>query len=213
MVTASIDQGSNKHGATGQWLFNPFYFLAGMKAMTIGIMSILISGCLAFFGSSRFDGLLDFHTAPARSPFWHCISDGIISWLLLSILLLIAGKLISKSRVRAIDVFGTQALARAPYLFLALASVIPGVASRALRFGMSIAANQAVFDGFSMDILAFAFIIIITIAMTIWMIILMYRAFAVSCNVSGSRAVSAFIVSLLIGELVSKIILFQISSL
>jgi hypothetical protein len=213
MTAASTESDAKRDKTLSRWLFNPFYYLAGVKAMAIGIVIILISGVLAFFGNSRFDGLLDFHTAPVRSPFWHCLSDGIISWLLLSTLLLVAGKIVSKSRVRVIDVFGTQALARAPYLFLALASVIPGVASRALRFGMSIAANQAVFDGFSMDILAFSFIIIITIAMTIWMIILMYRAFAVSCNVSGSRAISAFIVSLLIGELVSKIILFQLSGL
>lgn len=39
--------------------------------------------------------------------------------------------------------------------------------------------------------------------MIIWMVILMYRAFAVSCNVAGGSAVSLFIVAMVIVEFLS----------
>ena len=48
-----------------------------------------------------------------------------MAWAILGILLYIGGRLISRSRVRLIDVFGTQALARAPGLLIALIMVSP----------------------------------------------------------------------------------------
>ena len=38
------------------------------------------------------------------------------------------------------------------------------------------------------------------------MLVLMYRAYAVSCNVSGLKAIVLFVVAVLVGELLSKII-------
>ena len=94
--------------------------------MIIGVIIILITGYLSFLSNIRFIGLISFHNRPL-SPVLNCLLDGLISWLIISLLLLIAGKIISKSRFRIVDVIGTQALARSPYLLLALIPMIPGI--------------------------------------------------------------------------------------
>ena len=50
--------------------------------------------------------------------------EGIINWLTVTLILYITGLIISKSSIRFIDVAGTQALARFPYLFAALSNFI-----------------------------------------------------------------------------------------
>ena len=41
---------------------------------------------------------------------------------------------------------------------------------------------------------------IVLILLLIWMVFLMYRAFAVSCNVAGGRAIAVFIAAIALGE-------------
>jgi hypothetical protein len=210
MTTVPIESEVKRNRSISQWIFNPFYYVAGIKALVIGITVILITGYLGFLENCRFDGILDFHFGSMQSPLWHCISEGFISWFLLSILLLTAGKIISKSRFRVIDVFGTQALARFPYVFVALVVIIPGIIPIFNNFAKSLLLNHNVSQFFSQDFIAFAFILIIILVMTIWMVALMYRAFRISCNVSGKNAVIAFIICLLIGEIISKVIILQL---
>jgi hypothetical protein len=207
MTETTVDF-NEKHKTISQWLYNPFYFLAGSKALGIGIIIIMITGCLAYLEQIRFNGLIDFHFLP--SPFWLCISDGLVSWFVLSILLLIAGKIVSKSQFRIVDVAGTQALARFPYLFITIAAAIPGVSSGSNRFTQALISNPFDLPAFSINMLAFIFIIIVCLIMAVWMIALMYRAFAVSCNVVGKKAVTAFIIAIIIGEIISAIFLYQL---
>src|SRR3990167_2249308 len=91
------------------WLFNPFHYIAGGKALVVGVVLILVAGFIGALSNSHFDGVLDFHTG-AAAPVWVFVSEGLIDWIVMGGLLLIGGKIISKSRVRVIDVFGTQAL-------------------------------------------------------------------------------------------------------
>ena len=53
----------------------------------------------------------------------------------------------------------------------------------------------------------FAVSAIVSLVMIVWMVALMYRAFSVSCNVVGKTAVSVFIISLLVGEILSLVAL------
>jgi hypothetical protein len=46
----------------------------------------------------------------------------------------------------------------------------------------------------------------IVFALIIWAAILMYRAFSVSCNAKGTKAIVYFIVIMGIGELITKLL-------
>lgn len=203
MIEASSKLSVSKGGRVNRWLFNPFYYIAGGKALMIGIVVMLTTGLFANLGKARFNGLLDFRIGLPAQPWWLNVSEVLISWLIFSCLLLISGKFVSKSRVRAIDVFGTQALARTPYLFASLFALIPATH----RFVQKMAINPTALQQVSLDMLIYISMAIFTILMMVWMVLLMYRAFSISCNAIGKSAVSVFIVSLIVGEILSLAVL------
>lgn len=129
----------------------------------------------------------------------------------MGVLLTIAGFIISRSRPRVIDIFGTQSLARFPMLVTSLFALLPGHTN----FLNQLASNPTnIIDIASKntnDFIMFLIVAFITLFMIIWMVTLMYRAFSISCNVVGGKAISTFIIILLIGEIISKIILGSIA--
>ena len=185
------------------WLFNPFHYVAGGAALAVGLPVIIVASLNGSLSSSHFDGVLDFHTGLGM-PLWFYAVEGPFDWLVMSVLLLAAGWLISKSRIRVIDVFGTQALARTPTLVTALVAMLPGYQRQAARLAVL---NM---DAHSPDLAAFITVCIVTVAMILWMVVLMYRAFVVSCNVRGGKAIVIFVIMLLAGEAISKMVLMTL---
>lgn len=186
-----------------QWLFNPFRFIAGYKALLLGLSIVLLSAFVGSLSNTHFDGVLDWHPGP-EAPLWCFFAEGLIDWICMVIPLFFFGLIVSRSSFRMIDVFGTQALARWPYLITSVV-MLPEANQ---RFGMylmskltqtapAVAINYI--DGF-----VFAFAMLLSILMVIWMVALMYRAYAVSCNIKGAGAIITFIVSLIGAEVLSK---------
>ena len=190
-----------------RWLFNPFYYIAGGKALGLGICFILATGVFVLLGDSvRLIGVLDFNLGvKPQASILEIFSWGLISWIVMGILLLIGGKIISKSRVRTLDVIGTQALARFPYLVTAILTLHPGTKRFAQLFE-----SGAQWQTHPTDVAVFVLTVFVGIIMAIWMVSLMYRAFAVSCNVSGGKAISVFVAALILGEAISKFIVIFI---
>ena len=176
------------------WLFNPFHFLAGGQALAWGLACIALTAWLGGIFDFRFTGVISFqHTAPA--PLWHAIAQGLMAWAVPSALLYIGGRLISRSRVRPIDVFGTQALARAPWLLIALIAVSPPFRSITAKL-----LTEPFLDLSAWGVAFISLVALVLILLLVWMVLLMYRAFAVSCNVAGGRAIAVFIAAIALGE-------------
>ena len=114
------------------WAFNPFHYIAGGMALAVGLSLIIAAGLVGAFSHSHHDGVLDFHTG-IPAPWWMFPCEGLIDWLALSAALLLAGWLTSRSRVRPIDVFGTQALARWPALLMSLVALAPAFQKASAR--------------------------------------------------------------------------------
>ncbi len=190
-------------------LFRPFTFVAGGQALAVGLAAILMAGAVGWFGGAHFDGVLDSHVG-RRGLLWVTVSEGVIDWLCMFVATLAAGKLISRSAFRVIDIAGTQALARWPTIFAAAACLPPGVA----RFGEVL--TRAVLNPkpqlppVQADTFIFFGACVVMLAATVWMVALMYQSFSVSCNVRGPKAIWTFVIALLAGEVLSKIALVQI---
>jgi hypothetical protein len=190
----------------GLWLFNPFRFIAGFKALLLGLAIILISGLVGSFSNTHFDGVLDVHTGAAK-PLWFFLAEGVIDWMCMTVLLIIFGFIVSRSSFRIIDVIGTQALSRWPYLISALA-MLPNANRRVLEYIVSKVKETAPAVTINpADVLVFGFAVIAVLLMTIWMVALMYRAYAVSCNIKGARAIVTFIVSVILAEALSILLI------
>jgi len=93
--------------------------------LVLGLFLILLTGWIGSLSHTHFDGVLDTRTGFLAQT-WLFLTEGIVNWLSLSVVLLAAGKLISKTAFRLIDVFGTQALARWPMLLTGLICLLSG---------------------------------------------------------------------------------------
>lgn len=189
------------------WLWNPFDLVAGGPALAIGLLIILVTGFIASFTNTHFDGVLDTHTG-FKAPLWFFLAEGIVNWLSLSLVLLIAGLIVAKERrFRALDLLGTQALARWPFLITALITNLPGYA--AYNAKLVVMAKQGKITpppAPVAEILAFGFATLTMIVVTVWFVALAWKAFRISCDIRGWKAVTAFTVGIILAEVLSKIV-------
>src|SRR5512140_369351 len=119
MTTVAIDQALAARRNWKSWLFNPFLFIAGFKALIIGLVIIVAASLLGSLGNIHFDGVLDAHYGPAW-PMWVLIVGGLIDWLSLALVLAIFAVIMWHKTSRFIDIIGTQALARWPSIIVSL---------------------------------------------------------------------------------------------
>lgn len=185
-------------------LFNPFFYVAGVKALGLGLAAIFLAGLVGSWSHTYFDGVLDTHVG-AAAPLWFFLAEGVIDWLCLFIVLWVCGKIISQSAFRAVDLLGTQALARWPALIISLITLPKAFQ----RFGNELLEQlkQGKFQLDTRDAIIFFCIVIAMIPFLCWMVALMYKSFSVSCNVKGGKAVGMFIAGLVVAEILSRLCL------
>ncbi len=185
-----------------KWLFNPFIYIAGTKALIIGWAAMLGAAVIGYYSKTHFDGVLDAHSGHA-APMWFYFEDALVDWSLLVVIFYTAGSIFSRSSIRFIDVAGTFALARWVMIFVAIAG-----------FGVYMPGpNQPVSMEEMMKRVMTGPVIVcglLSLALVVWMVALMYNAFTTSCNLKGGKAVWSFIIGLIIAEVLSKLILHTI---
>lgn len=192
-----------------QILFHPFHRIAGVQALGLGLVTVIVAGLLGAGQGLHCDGVLDLHVGRS-APWWLFVTEGLIDWLCLALVLLAAGRLVSRSAFRSIDLIGTQALARWPMLGVALACLTPGFH----RFNEELLkALTGLKPGEipslptdSPDVFVFACVTLVMLLGTVWMVALMWKSFSLCCNVRGGRAVTAFVLGLLAAEVLSKLL-------
>ena len=211
MIENSANHIAKSNISLGQYLFNPFRILAGTRALFLGVVIILITAFLGSLSNTHFDGVLDVHTG-LQAPAWLFFAENLIDWLCMVLFLLLSAFIVSRSQWRFVDILGTQALSRWPTLITAL--VMLPEAYR--RFGEYLLSKLGQSGGAttinSTDAIIFFIAAIIAVLMIIWMVALMYRAYAVSCNLKGAKAVVTFIISLLLAETLSKVLILALLS-
>jgi len=52
--------------------------------------------------------------------------------------------------------------------------------------------------------------IVVVLLMVIWMVALMYNGFAVSCNLSGGKALGIFVPAIIVGEVISNLLIYRL---
>jgi len=174
------------------WLINPFKYIAGGKALVWGLSIMLLTALIARFSHTHFDGALDVHVG--FDGHWALyLLEPLVDWTCIVIFFYLGSRLAATTRVRLIDLAGTTALSRAPLLLVALAAFLqPGEVSLD---------NLPPF---------FWVVALVSVWSAIWMIVLLYHAFTVSANLKGVKAAITFTISLILAEILSKIILHYI---
>jgi len=188
-------------------LFNPFVYIAGAPALGLGLAAILLAGLIGSWGHTHFDGVLDTHIG-ARAPLGVFLAEGLIDWLCLGLVLLIFGKIISKTSFRTLDLLGTQALARWPTVFISLVSLPKALQrfSQELLEQLTKPGAKIVINPW--DALIFFAAMMVMLPLLGWVVALMYKSYSVSCNVKGGKAIGTFIGGLLLAEIMSKVAVY-----
>jgi predicted Ser/Thr protein kinase len=192
-------------------LFNPFAWLNGGRALFAGPAAILLAGLIGSVSHTHFDGVLDTHTG-ATAPMWFFLSEGVVDWLCLGVVLLPFGWLASKTPFRIVDLLGTQALARWPTIFFSLITLPPAVQ----RFANSLVEQFRRGEQFEFntpDAIIFFAVIAAMIPLLCWLVWLMFKSYRVSCKLKLGSAVGTFIPALILAEVLSKLVLYWLSKL
>ena len=179
----------------GRWLFNPFVRIAGARSLIIGLAGIVAAGLAAAGAGIRFDGLLDVH-AGNRVALWVPVVEGLVNWGVFTLLLVVVALLFSKSAVRPVDIAGTQAMARMPLLLVAAICNLPSI--QEAFDGLASAILGGELDGTTVAGLVAG--VLVSLVGVVWMVALMWKAFSISCNMRGGRAIALFILAVLLGE-------------
>lgn len=175
-----------------QFIFNPFYKIAGTKALLTGIVLMVIALVIGTYSLAAFDGVLDFHVN-RYNTIWTYVAVYGISWLTLILLYGLAGALLAKSKFRWIDILGTTLLARAPLLLVAFAAfLIPEINQHTVQHLDDIHFSTA---AIAASVLAFLCII--------WQVALLYNSYRITLNIQGSKATWSFITVIILAEIAS----------
>jgi hypothetical protein len=199
------------------WLFKPFERIAGGPALSLGLLVMLVTALLAWYSGLQTDGVLDLHFQSGLNlP--DLIIQGLVNWLALSAGLLIAGRWLSKTRFRTLDLLGTQALARWPLLLGVVYLSVPALGGQIelltirLLEAMPTDPNQVMASSeYLLDAMWLTLISLPLIAAIVWMVWLMFHGYALVCNLRGQAAFFSFAGALIVAEALSKLLIHWIS--
>ena len=169
-------------------LFNPFRYIAGAKALVMGYLFIVASALMLYSGNLIQDSYI--HIAMAKASFWEVLGAQTIWWIIPTALLYLCGLLLSKSKIRIIDILGTTAFAQIILLLMIAPMLLPVVMNCSTEFVASLHTGVALGMSEYIQLMIYSiWSMICLVLFYIWN----YNAFAVSCNVSGKWAILTFI--------------------
>lgn len=190
-------------------IFNPFKYIAGKTSLIIGILVLLITAFISSQSNIHFPDTISVKASLDFSLQYYIIQN-FANWIIVSVIFYIISIIASKSKVRIIDVFGTQALARFPYLIASFT----GFSNSINIFGkylLSEFMNQGEPIELSAGNMFMAILIMIfTLLLTIWLVTLMYNAFKVSANLKGSKSGLLFTAGLIISIILTSLVTNQL---
>lgn len=169
-------------------LFNPFRYIAGAKALTMGYLFIVASALMLYSGNLIQDSYI--HISMAEASFLNVLGTQTIWWIIPAVLLYLCGLLLSKSKIRIIDILGTTAFAQIILLLMIAPMLLPVVMNNMLESVASLQSGAIIEPTSLMPTMIYSiWSMICLVLFFIWN----YNAFAVSCNVSGWKAILTFI--------------------
>lgn len=167
-------------------LFNPFRYIAGAKALIFGLVFIVASTLLLYSGGFIQDSYI--HISMAEASFLNVLGTQTIWWIIPAVLLYLCGLLLSKSKIRIIDILGTTAFAQLILLMMIAPMLLPAVQNASLEMVATLQSGGIPTPGLPLVVYSF-WSMICLVLFFIWN----YNAFAVSCNVSGKWVILTFI--------------------
>lgn len=190
---------------------NPFEKYREIHLLSIGGIATLLGTVIAYLLKGRFDGVLDFHLVDDVS-ITQAIIDTSVNIICLVTFLFIVSKYIN-IKTRLIDIISVVIIARIPLYFIPLLTIdnrLKNATDELLQL-----VNPEKITSLHSEIPTEALVIVMLFAILSlfilsWSIVLLYNGYKTATNALGVKAISLFILALLISEICSKIVLFLI---
>ena len=176
-------------------LKNPFRYLPLRQAICWGIAALILTSIFCWQVGLRITSLTQVNFA--GGALWKATVQQLVAWLLFSVVLYVAGVMMSRSKVRFWDVASFNLFARIPFDLSLLIFAIPMVRS---VFGLIMDGNMAR----AMEYVNLLSIVgVVSLFFVVWYFYWSYKAFAEAANLKGGRGVTTFIVGYMITYLAS----------
>lgn len=186
-------------------LFNPFKKYTEKQLITVGIIITILGSLSAYWLNARYDGVLDLHFSSVsniETPF----IDNAINIALLFCFLYALGIYINR-KTRGIDILSTIMLSRLPLYLLSLTNIGSTLSDIEEKVTTS---NPYDISFAPSEILYMLVLSILTLVFVAWHITLLYNGYKVATNLKSTNQKIIFAVTILIAEIVSKIIFYTL---
>ncbi|MCD7930020.1 MAG: hypothetical protein LUH15_00835 [Tannerellaceae bacterium] len=179
-------------------LWNPFEKIAGGTALGIGLAALCCSALINSIFGWHYHGLLNIAPGP-ESGYLIYLGEQLIIWLVPAVIFFIGGLILSSSRIRIIDVFGTVAFSFLPLVPMNLLQGLPGF--KALQ---EINPELSIRELMELPALYWGTLIAVGLMIfLVWTFIWMFKALQVSCNLKGWRIWVVYLIGVFIGDIIT----------
>ena len=187
-------------------LFNPFKRYQAEKLIGVGLIFTVIGSVLAWLFNSRFDGIIDMHSFKKVALYQPFVDNAINIVLLLAVLFVI-GKM-QNHKTRFIDILAICLVARTPLYITPLFNIHDFMARAAVHLEAIVNRSAAASEPLMMTL--FILFSILELLAIIWYLVLLYRGYKVSANTNGTLGISLFVTAMILAEIASKFIFYNI---
>ena len=187
-------------------LFRPFEKIAGGKALLWGVLGLIVSTILSLWSDLHYHKLLHYGGAP-NNLIWVYAVERLVVWLIPAILFLFGGLILSKSKVRLLDVVGTTAFAQLPLLGVTISNFLTP------KELLTLDPSSITIDEYN-TLLTFSAVLasLLMVLFVTWMMIWMFNALKVSCNLKSTTLVLWYIFAVLGGDILCRIIISGVTT-
>lgn len=183
-------------------LKNPFRYLPLRQAICWGLVALILTAVFCWQVGLCMTSLTQVNYA--GGALWKATLQQIAVWLLFSVVLYVAGVIMSRSKVRFWDVASFNLFARIPFNLLLLMFAIPMVRS---IMGLAMDGNITRMMEYTTPL---SIIGLVSLLFSVWYFYWSYKAFAEATNVKNGRGVVTFIISYIVAYVISGYILILI---
>lgn len=181
---------------------NPFVYLSGELSACYGLVALILTTVFSWQFDIRPNAPLSFGWG--HELLWMTTLRFVLGWVVLALLLYVAALLLSRSKIRAIDVLGMNLFARSlPVATMVLLTAWMGPVMRPVAQALadgSMPLMEATSSMLSPRIIVGG---LLSILCLIWFFLWSYRAYSLSANLKGTKGVVSFVLVWLLSNLVA----------